>query len=708
MESHAAGKAKAAVADLMSMAKWKAPHASAVAWQAGLDEIDRFYRSAIGQSATGPQSIADSNGKSHEYSAEQAGSNGPQSMPRHAYEKPLTLIPYKVPHPMDYELTLKQNGAPVLQQQQAAESLLQPDSSVPRLGSKLHPPHASSSLDLENKTSLPGLKQDSLFTEVETSPAPSQTHHQPPSHAVESDLLKPPTQQAKKTPSAQSQSSLPRSKSVQQDSSTPLLPRTHEWPPLQQNSQWNSVDDITARPKWTLEPPPPPGLQPAFEEKGKAPDEGTTGEGSQVAIPLREKLEKGGSRPGGASVSRDGLAGGDEGRKVGFLVENEGREVDSADDQRRSGELRANVTERDQGADVTVCQEEEASDGIRSDREDDVKGSAPDGDASPAITHTSAPDTVVANDQHEREESNEQTDTPQRDDDTTTLPNLPDQPTSAAEPHIHPKVRITNPPRRSPTNSRTFSNARDEIASLKRGRENSSSTRSSSSSQLHSASSPLPPARKKKKTRNEQTTSSSDAGKEASEQSPPEEPKPEDRNADSVHAPTPADQGSPGDTAESDPPATVKPPAQSPSASSPSSSKEKEKEEKEKEKENKNQTHETKKRKRSPRRAMSKRELSNLEGTTVEGKLRRRGVQEREGELQPQPQLQPQLEQQRVQKQQKQQVQKERKGQREGQEEEGKEKGKDKGERNEGKQGKGKESPATGDGASRRKRQRRS
>ncbi|KAI7210335.1 hypothetical protein KC333_g8279 [Hortaea werneckii] len=706
MESHAADQTKAAVADLMSIAKWKAPHASTIAWQAGLDEIDRFYRSAIGQSATVPQPTAKYDGSSNEYSAEQAGSNGPQSILSLFYEKPFSLSPYKVPHPVDFELTVKQNGAPVLRQQQAAESLLQPNSSVPKPGSKLHPPHASSSLDLENKTSLPGLKQDSLFTEVESSAEPPATQHQPPTDAVESDTLQPPTRQGKKTPSAQSPSALSELKSVQQDSSTPLLPRTHEWPPLQQNSQWNSLGEITARPTWTLEPPPPPGLQPAFEEKGKAPDVRKFGEGSQVAIPLREKLEKGGSRSGGASVSGDEVAEGDERRREGVSVEDEGRNWNGAVEERHLEEVRKNVTESDQGADVTACQKEKSSDGMRSDREDDAKGSAPNGDASPAINHTSAPDTVVANDQHEREESNEQTNTPQHDDNTTTLPNLPDQTTSAAEPHIHPKVLITNPPRWSPTNSRTFSNARDEIASLKRGRENSSSTRSSSSNSARSASSPLLPARKKKKARNEQTTSSSNAGEQTSEQSPPDVTHPEDRNTEYISAPNPADQENPVNTAESDPPAPD-PLSTQPTPSSLA-------------KEKQNQTHETKKRKRSPRRAMSKRELSSLEGTVVEGKLRRRGVQERQEHSQVQMQQQGQPEQQVQKKQkkkqkqeqeqeqeQKQQEQRARKGQKGGQDEEGKEKGKGKGEQKEGKQGKGKESPATGDGASRRKKQRR-
>ncbi|KAI6910695.1 hypothetical protein KC334_g3250 [Hortaea werneckii] len=684
MESHAADQAKAAVVDLMSMAKWKAPHASAVAWQAGLDEIDRFYRSAIGQSATVPKPTAKYDGSSNEYNPQQAGPHDPQSMLGPAHGNRLSFSP------VDFELTVKQNGAPVLQQEKAAESLLQPNSSVPKPGSKLHPPHASSSLDLENKTPLPEIKQDSLFTEVKPSAEPSPTQHQAPSDTVESDLLKPPTQRAKKTPPAQSQSSLPRLKSVQQDSSTPLQSRTHEWPPLQQNPQWNSVGEITVRPRWTLEPPPPPGLQPAFEEKGKAPDVGKFGEGSQVAIPLREKLEKGGSsRSGGASVSGDEVVEGDKRREDWFSVEDEGREVDSADEQRRLDDFRANVMERDQGADVTVYQKEKSSDGMRSDREDDAEGSNPDGDASSTITHTSAPDMVVANEQHKHKESNEQTNAPKRNSNKTTPLNPQDQTVPATDPHTNPNPLTTNPPRWSPTNSRTFSNARDEIASLKRGRENSFSPRSSSSNAAHLASSPLPPAKRKKKTRNEQTASSSNAGEETSEQSPPEEPKLEDGNPDSVNAPTPADQESPGDTAESDPPVPDLLSTQ-PTPSSPA-------------KEKKNQTHETKKRKRSPRRAMSKRELSNLEGTTVEGKLRRRGVQEREG----QSQLQSQIQMQEVQKQQQQQVQKERNGQREGQEEEGKEKGKVKGERNEGRQGKGKGGPATGDGVSRRKRQRR-
>ncbi|KAI7362784.1 hypothetical protein KC354_g7007 [Hortaea werneckii] len=693
MESHAADQAKAAVVDLMSMAKWKAPHASAVAWQAGLDEIDRFYRSAIGQSATVPKPTAKYDGSSNEYNSQQAGLHDPQSMLGPAHGKRFSFSSYKMPHPVDFELTVKQNGAPVLQQEQAAESLLQRDSSVPNPANKLPPPHASSSLDPENKTSLPEIKQDSLFTDVKAYPEPSQTHHQSPSDAVESDLLKPPTQQAKKTPSAQSQSSLPRSKSVQQDSSMPLQSRTHEWPPLQQNPQWNSVGEITARPKWTLEPPPPPGLQPAFEEKGKAPDVGATGEGSQVAVPLRDKLEKGGSPTGGASVSVDELVGGDEGRREGCSVEDEGRGAGGADEERRLGEFRADVTERDQGADVTACQKEKSSDRMGSDHEEEAKGTAPNGDASPAISHISAPDTVVANDQHEREESNEQTDAPKRDSNKPTPLNPQDQTVPATDPHTNPNPLTTNPPRWSPTNSRTFSNARDEIASLKRGRENSFSPRSSSSKSAHSASSPLPPARKKKKTRNEQTASSSNAGEEASVQSPPEVTHPEDGNTDSVNAPNAADQESRGNTAESDPPVPDLLSTQ-PTPSSPA-------------KEKQNQTHETKKRKRSPRRAMSKRELSNLEGTVVEGKLRRRGVQEREGQFQPQPQLEPQPEQQRVQKQQKQQVRKERNGQREGQEEEGKGEGRGKGERKDGKQGKGKGGPATGDGASRRKRQRR-
>ncbi|KAI6914085.1 hypothetical protein KC318_g1335 [Hortaea werneckii] len=633
MQSYAADQAKAAVADLMSIAKWKAPHASVVAWQAGLDEIDRFYRSAIGQSATVPQPTAKRHGSSNEYNPQLAGSHGPQSMLGLAYEKPLSLSPYKVPRPVDFELTVKQNGAPVLQQQQAAESLLQPDSSVLNPANKLSPPHASSSLDPEYKTSLPELKQNSLFTDVKTSAEPSQTQQQPPSDTVESDLLLPPVRQGKKAPSAQSQSAFPLLKSAQRDPSTPLLPKTHEWPPLQQNPQWNSAGDFTARPKWTLEPPPPSSLQPAFEGKGKAWDLEATREGSQFAIPLREKLEKGGSRSGGVSVSRDELAGGDEGRKEAFSVENEGRGVDGADEQRRLGELRANVTERDQGADVTACRREKTSDGMRFDHEDDAKGSAPDGDASPASSHAPAPDMATADDKHEREESNKRTDTSQRNDNTTTLPNLPDQPTSAAEPHTHPKVLITNPPRWSPTNSRTFSNARDEIASLKRGRENSSSTRSSSSNPAHSASSPPPPAKKAKKNpHHDQTSSKSNTSEQASEQSPPEVTHPGDRNTDSVHAPTPADQESSVNATKSNSPAGDLLSTQ-PTPSSPA-------------KENQNQTHETKKRKRPPPRpTMSTRELSNLEGTTS--------------------QIQQQGQQEQVQKQQVQQVQVQKKKQKE-------------------------------------------
>ncbi|KAI7699634.1 hypothetical protein KC353_g16363, partial [Hortaea werneckii] len=624
MESHATDHALADMTDLIKIAKWKAPHVSTVAWQAGLDEIDRFYRSDISYSTAAPQPTEGYAGRSHEYSAEQAGSNSHQSVLGLAYEKPLSFGPEKVSRPVDFELTVEQNGAPVLQQEQAAESLLQPDSSVPIPANKL-PPYASSSFNLGNKPSLPELKQENLFTDVETPAEPPETQHQPPSDTVESHTLQPPTQQAKKAPSAQSQSALPLSKSAQQDSSTPLLPKTHEWPPLQQNSQWNSVGDIVARPKWTLEPPPPPGLQPAFEEKGKAPDVAATGEGSEVAIPLREELEKSGLHSRGMSASGDEVVEGDERWKEGFSVENEGRRVDGADEQRRLEEVRKNVMERDQGADLTACQKEKTSGGMRSDLEDDAKGSAPNGDAAPAIRYTSAPDTVTADEEHEREESNERTDALQRGSYKTTPLNPQDQVLPARDPHANPKNLNTNPLRWSPTNSRTFSNARDEIASLKRGRENSSSTRSSSGNPAHSASSPLPPAKKKKKARNEQTASSSHAGEQTSEQSPPEIAHPEDGNTDYVSALNPADQESRGNIAESDPPALDLPSTQ-PNPSSPA-------------KEKQIQTHETKKRKRSPRRAMSKRELTNLEGTVVEGKLRRRG-REGQGQEQPQSQMQ--------------------------------------------------------------------
>ncbi|KAI7201185.1 hypothetical protein KC316_g1303 [Hortaea werneckii] len=694
MQSHAADQAKAAMADLMSIARWKAPHASAVAWQAGLDEIDRFYRSDVSHSTTGPQPTEGYDGRSHEYNPQQAGSNGPQSVLGLAHEKPLSLSRYKVPHPVSFELTVKQNGAPVLQQGQAAESLPHPDSLVPIPANKLPPPHASSSLGPENMSPLPELKQDALFTEVEPSAEPSQTQHQPPSDTVESHTLQPPTQQAEKAPSAQSQSAFPLLKSAQRDPSSPLLPKPHEWPPLQQNPQWNSVGDITVRPKWTLEPPPPPGLQPAFEGEGKAPVVGATGEGSQVAIPLREKLEKTGSSSGAASVSGEELVEGDERRKEGFSVGNKEWSGDGAVGERRLEEVKKNVMERDQGADLTACQKEKSSDRMRSDLEDDAKGSAPNGDAAPAIRCTSAPDTVTADEEHEREESNERTDALQRDSNEITQFNPQDQTVPATDPHANPNTLTTNPPRRSPTNSRTFSNARDEIASLNRRRENSSSTRSSSSNAARSASSPLPPAKKKKKNpHHAQTSSISDAGAEASEQKTLEVSNPEDGTAEYVSAPTPADQEIPVNTAVPDPPAPDLLSVQ-PAPSSAAKGKQ-------------NQTHETEKRKRSPRRAMSKRELTNLEGTTVEGKLRRRGVQERQEQSQPQSQIQMQQQQkQRVQRVQ--QVPKERKGQKGGQEEEGKEKGKGKGEQKEAKQGKGKESPANADGAARRKRQRRS
>ncbi|KAI7226295.1 hypothetical protein KC330_g8864 [Hortaea werneckii] len=656
MQSHAADHAMADMTDLIKIAKWKAPHASTVAWQAGLDEIDRFYRSDIGYSTAAPQPTEGYAGRSHEYSAEQAGSNGHQSVLGLAYEKPLSLSPEKVLYPVDFKLTVKQNGAPVLQQEQAAESLLQPGSSVPKPANKLHPPHASSSLNPEDKTSLPELKQDSLFIDVETPAKPTQTRHQPPSDTVEPHTLQPPTQQAKKAPSAQSQSSLPRLKSVQRDSSSPLLPKPHEWPPLQQNPQWNSVGDIVARPRWTLEPPPPPGLQPAFEGMAKARDVGKTGEGSRVAIPLREKLEKTGSSSGGTSVSGDELVEGDERRKEGFSVGNKEWSGDGAVGERRLEEVKKNVMERDQGADLTACQKEKSSDRMRSDLEDDAKGSAPNGDAAPAIRYTSAPDTVTADEEHEREESNERTDALQRGSYKTTPLNPQNQTVPATDAHTNPSTLTTNPPRRSPTNSRTFSNARDESASLKRGRENSSSS-SYNSSPPKTVSLPPPlPAKKKKKNnpRHDQTSSNSNAGEQTSEHSPPEVTHPEDRNNEYVSAPTLADQESPVNTTESHPPAPDLLSTQ-PTPSSPA-------------KENQTQTHETKKRKRSPRRAMSKRELTNLEGTVVEGKLRRRGVQERQGQEQPESRI-PQQGQQ-PQKQKKQQVQKERKGQKAGQEEE--------------------------------------
>ncbi|GAB1739906.1 hypothetical protein NU219Hw_g4837t1 [Hortaea werneckii] len=694
MQSHAADQEQAAMADLMGIAKWKAPHASTVAWQAGLDEIDRFYRSDISHSTTGPQPIESFGGSSNEFNAQQAGSTSSQSLFSPAHKNLVSFSPYKVPLPLVFELTAKQIGASLLQNGQAAEPLPQPDSSVPKPADKLHPPHASSSLDQGDKTSLPELKQTSQSSDVETLVEPPQTQHQPPSTAVESDLPLPPTQQPKKIPSPQSQSTLPRSKSAQRDSSTPLLPKTHKWPPLQQIPQWEPVGIITARPKWTLEPPPPPGLQPAFEEKGKASDVGATGEASQVAIPLREKREKGGSpRLGGAAVAGDEVAEGDQRREKGFVNETEEHGVVGADEKRGSEGLGANVTERDQVADLNVCRKEKASDGMRSDRQDDAKGSEPDGNASPATRHASAPDAVAANEEFEHDEHNQHTEALQHDDNTTTLPNPPDQPTPAAEPHINPNALNTNPPRWSPASSRNFSNARDEIASLKRGRKNSSTTRSSSSNPPHSASSPPPLAKKKKKNpRHDQTPTNSHARAEASEQSPPEESNPENTNTDSVNPPTPADQESPVDTADSEPPA---PDLHSTQTTSSSSAREKP-----------NQSQETKKRKRSPRRAMSKRELSNLDGTTVEGKLRRRGgVQERREreQLQLEQQVLVQVQVQRKQKQ-KQQVQEERKGQKAGQEEEVK----GKGEQKDGRQGKGKESPANGDGAGRRKRQRRS
>ncbi|GAB1734749.1 hypothetical protein NU195Hw_g3t1 [Hortaea werneckii] len=709
MESHAVDQGKAAMADLMSIAKWKAPHASIGAWQAGLDEIDRFYRSTTSHLPTVPQPQADDAGTMNEYNAGQAGFHGAQSLLGPAHEE----LPDEMFYPVDYELTMKQNDKSVLQQEQAADSLLQPDSPVPNPPIKLHPPHASSSLNPENTTSLPNLNQPSESTNIEIPPEPFPTPHQPPPEASASNLLHPPTQPAKKLPPSHSQSALPLSKATQQDSSTPLLRQTHALLPLQQqNPHWYSVENITARPKWTLEPPPPPGLQPAFEGKGDDRGLKATGEGSQVAVPLREKLGEGGSRLG------DGWREG-SGRPGESSAGDEGRGVYGGDEERRLGELRANVAERGNVADMTACRKGKVSDGTRVGTEDGTRDSGPDGNASSTSTHISAPDAVAASEEHENEERNQQTDAPQRDNDTTTPLNPQDQPIRATDPRIDPSTITTNPPRRSPTNNRTFSNARDEIASLKRGRKDTSSPSSSSSyssSPPNSASSFQPPLKKKKKEkepRGNQSPFVSRPVEGTSEQGAPEESNPEGRNNDYVLAPVPADQESRVSTAGCDPQALDLPLEKSgsdgfPSGSLPFTSKlkgtdeeeeeEEKRQEKEKEKEKENEIENekakadkkekepTKKRKRPPRPTMSKRELSNLEGTTVEGKLRRRG---REGQETP-----PQREQEQKQEQ------KERKGLKEG-----KGKGSGKGEQ---KERKGEEIPVNGDGVAGRKRQKRS
>ncbi|KAI7350166.1 hypothetical protein KC354_g12960 [Hortaea werneckii] len=695
MQYPAADQAKAAMADLMSIAKWKAPHASTGAWQAGLDEIDRFYRNDISQSNTGLQPTEGHDGSSNEYNAEQAGFNRSQSLLGAAHEilPPSALT--RMSYPVEFELTTKQSGASVLQQDQPAEPLPQPASPVPDPASKSHRPHAATSPDPGYNTLLSKLTQESQSTDVEPSPEPLQTQHQPTCKVAAFNLLQPPTQQAKDLPLSHSPSARPLSKSAHRESTTPLLPKPNALQPLQQTPQWNFVNHVTARPKWTLEPPPPPGLQPAFEGKGKDRGFEADGVGSRASTPLRERSETGGTRVGGVWVSGDGSREG-----CGELGEEpsvgaEGRGVHGADEERRLGELRVDVTTRDQVADVTACRKGKASDGTGAEREDGTRDSDSNENASSTITHTCAPDAVGANEENEHEERNEHINAPRRDDNTTTLLNPPGQIIAATDPHFNLNAVTTNPPRWSPANNRTFSNARDEIASLKRGRQNASS--SSNSSPADMASSPPHPAKKKKKTsREDQSPSVSEPGEEALEQGPPEEPHPEDRDNDHAHPPIPADQEGQVNTADSDPADPDLPPEQFPSssfspASSPSSSKKQGEEEKEKgrgkgkekEKEREkmgekaNEEESTKKRKRSPRPTMSKRELSNLEGTTVEGKLRRRGPQEGRRE-QSQPQPQPQ---QRGQKS------KERKGQNEGQED-GKGKGK-------------------AEGAARRKRQRR-
>ncbi|KAI7281931.1 hypothetical protein KC343_g1331 [Hortaea werneckii] len=720
MQPHAADQGKAAMADLMSIAKWKSPHASIVTWQAGLDEIDRFYRSDMSQSNAGPRPTDGYDGSCNEYNTEQAGFNGAQSLLGPTHEEPLSFSPEEMSHPVDYELTAKQDGTSLLQQEQTVRSLSQPASPVPSPAIKLHPPHASSSLHSKNTTSLPNLNQASQSTNIEAPPEPFPTHCQPPSEASVSNLLQPPTQPAKKLPLSHSQSTPSLSKAAQRNPSTSLLPQTHALLPLHQqpNPHWNSVANTTARPKWTLEPPPPPGLQPAFE--GKCSGFKATGEDSRVAVPLREAFEKDGSRLGGGAVSGDGSREGC-GRLGG--ESSDGAEG-GGDVERRLGELRVNVTERDEVAGVTACRKGKVSDGPR----DGTPGSDSEGNASSKITHTPAPDVATANEEHEHEARDEQTNELQPNDNTTTSLRPQDRPVPVTDPRINPNAVTMNPPRWSPTNTRTFSNARDEIVSLKRGRKNtssSSSTTSYSSSPPISASSSQPPPKKKKKeeSRGNQSPSVSRPVEESSEQGTPKESNPEERNTDYVHAPAPADQESQLSAADSDPPTQELsskrlPFASFPSGSSPSFSKAKDKEEGEEEEERQEKEQEqetemeieketeteiekekepTKKRKRPPRPTMSKRELSSLEGTTVEGKLRKRGGAQ-EGRKQPQSQLQPQ---QREQEQNRERAQerKERKGQ-----EEGKGQGKGKGEQ---KERKGKETPANWDRVARRKRQRR-
>ncbi|KAI7082145.1 hypothetical protein KC356_g8610 [Hortaea werneckii] len=673
MQSRTADQAEAAMADLMSIAKWKAPHASTGAWQAGLDEIDRFYRSDISQSNTGLQPTEGYDGSSNEYNAEQAGSNRSQSLLGAAHETFPPSALTRMSYPVEFELTMKQNGGSVLQQEQSAEALPQPASPVPNLASKSHPPHASSGLDPENKTSPAILNRASQSTDVETPPEPLQTQHQPPSEAVESDTLQPPTQQAKDLQLSHSPSPRPPSKSAHRESTTPLLPKPHALQPLQQTPQWHSGADFTARPTWTLEPPPPPDLQPAFEGEGKDRGLQADGKGLRLSIPLREKLEKGGSRVGGVSGSVDASRQGCGELGGEISVGAEGRGLHDADEERRPGELRVDVTERDEVADVTACRKETASDGIEAGREDGTRDSDSNENASSTITHTCAPDVAAANGENEHEERNEHINAPRRDDNTTTLLNAPGQTIPATGPHFNLNAVTMNPPRWSPANSRTFSNARDEIASLKRGREESSSS-SSNSIPADTAPSPPPPAKKKKKkSRHDQTSPSSEAGEETLALKTTEPSRPEDNDNDDAHPPTSPDQESQVIPADFTPANPDLPSEQFPSAPSASSSKEQEKEE---------DKEPAKKRKRSPRPTMSRRELSSLEGTVVEGKLRRRGgVQEgRREQSQPQPQSQPQS-QQRGQKS------KERKGQKEGQED-----------------GKGK---GNAEGAARRKRQRR-
>ncbi|KAI7051724.1 hypothetical protein KC362_g66 [Hortaea werneckii] len=237
MESHAADQGKAAMADLMSIAKWKAPHASIVTWQAGLDEIDRFYRSDISQSTTAPDSTAHDSGTSDEYNAEQAGFNGAQSMLGPAHQDLFSFSPDEMSYPVDYALTTKQNGKSLPQQEQAAEPLPQPASPAHTPAINLHPPHAFTSLDPQNKTSLPNLNQASQSTNIETPPEPFPTQHQPQSEASTSNLLQPPTQLAKKLPLSHAQTTPSLSKAAQRNSTTPLLHQTHAFLPLQQNPQ---------------------------------------------------------------------------------------------------------------------------------------------------------------------------------------------------------------------------------------------------------------------------------------------------------------------------------------------------------------------------------------------------------------------------------------------------------------------------------------